>query len=245
MKEIALVTGASRGIGKAIALELAENGYDIWLNYASNDEAAIEAKAAVESTGRSCQLLKFDVSNKSEIESILIPEIKKLNRDDERVCVLVNNAGITRDNFFYWFKDEDWNDVINTNLNSLFYVSKPVIEHMFLNKKGYIVNISSIAGEVGNPGQANYSAAKGGLISATKSMARELARVNILVNCVSPGLIETDMTDNLKLKKDLLKRIPLKRYGDPKEVAQVVSFLCSPKASYIVGSVIPVNGGFA
>jgi len=245
MKDIALVTGGSRGLGRAIAIQLAQDGYHIWLNYSINQTAAEEVKSKIESLGKECKLLPFDVGSKEAVRDVLGTEISRLDKDNERIAALVNNAGITSDNLFYWMEDESWEKVINTNLNSFFYVTKPIVEHMFLNKYGYIVNMSSLAGEFGNPGQTNYSASKAGLIAATKSLARELARINILVNCVTPGLIESDMTDELKTNKPLLKRIPLSRFGKPEEVANVVSFLCSKKASYLVGAVIPINGGFA
>ncbi len=244
IQDIALVTGASRGIGRAIALQLAQDGYDIWLNYANNDEMALQIQNDISTLNRECKLLKFDVKDKKTVQKIIKDEISKLNKESQRLSVLVNNAGITKDNLFYWLTDSNWEDVINVNINGLFYVTHSVLEHMFLNRHGSIVNISSIAGEIGNPGQTNYSASKGAIISATKSLAKELAKVNIRVNCVTPGIIETDMSNSLKDNKELLKRIPLKRFGKPEEVAKVVSFLCSESASYIIGAVIPVNGGF-
>ncbi|MDH5680293.1 MAG: 3-oxoacyl-ACP reductase FabG, partial [Spirochaetota bacterium] len=224
MKNIALVTGGSRGLGRAIAIQLAKDGYDIWLNYSTNHSAAQDVKQEIEKIGKECKLLPFNVGEKEEVRKVLDHEISQLDKENERVAALVNNAGITRDNLFYWMNDESWEDVINTNLNSFFYVTKPVVEHMFSKKHGYIVNIGSLAGEFGNPGQTNYSASKAGLIAATKSLAKEMARVNVYVNCVTPGLIESDMTSDLKNNKQLMKRIPLSRFGKAQEVADVVSF---------------------
>jgi len=243
MKNIAIVTGGSRGIGKAIAIQLAKDGYDIWLNYNHNVNAAEETKKQIESFNQECTLLQFDVASQENVKTILQSKIAELNKEKERLMVLVNNAGITKDNLFYWMSDNDWHDVINTNLNGFYYVTKSVIDQMILNKKGYIVNISSLSGEVGNIAQASYSAAKAGIIAATKVLAKELRRNNILVNSVTPGLIDTDMTEGIKNDKKFLKRIPLRRAGKVDEVAHVVSFLCSPKASYITGAIIPVNGG--
>ncbi|GMT49513.1 MAG: 3-ketoacyl-ACP reductase [bacterium] len=242
MKDIALVTGASRGIGKAIALKLAEKGYHIWLNYNKDTKSANETKDQIIKLGKDCKLLQFDVASKDRVREVLTKEINNLDKEKERIAVLVNNAGIVKDALFYWMRDEEWEDVINTNLNSLFYVTKAVIESMILNKHGYIVNLSSLSGEAGNMAQANYSASKAGIIGATKSLAKEMARSNILINVVSPGLIESDMTQNLKDNKNLIKSIPMKRFGRPEEVANVVAFLCSSESSYISGAVIPVNG---
>lgn len=243
MREIALVTGASRGIGKAIALELAKDGYDIWLNYNSNDEQAKKVQSEIESLGRKCQLMKFDVSSKDSIRNQLVPALEKLNKEEEIVTALVNNAGIIRDNIFYWMKDSEWEDVIQTNLNSFFYVTKCLVEHMILNKKGSIVNISSVSGLIGNYAQANYSAAKAGIIAATKTLAKELGRSDIRVNAVVPGIILTDMVEQIKDNKEMKKMIPLRRFGKPEEVAYMVSFLCSAKAQYVTGAVMPVTGG--
>ena len=243
MKDIAIVTGGSRGIGRAIALQLAEDGYDIWLNYRINTAAANEVRTGIEAAGRTCKCLQFDISDKGMIRKTLQPEIDRLNRKEERISVLINNAGISRDNIFHWMTDEEWEDVINTDLNSFFYVTKCVTPHMNENKHGKIINISSLSGQIGNFSQINYSAAKAGLIAATKTLAKEFGRRKIRVNAVAPGLIETDMTKEVEGNDEILKMIPMKRFGKPEEVAGVVSFLCSDKASYVTGAVIPVNGG--
>ena len=243
MDKIALVTGGSRGIGRSIAVQLAKDGYDIWLNYSKSETEAEEVKAMIESLNRRCDLLRFSVSSKSDIHDVLKRKLSEVNHEKERLVALVNNAGIVRDNLFNWLSEENWEEVINTNLNSFFYITKMVVEEMLLHRHGYIVNMSSVAGEYGSLGQVNYSASKGGIIAATKSLAKELARMNINVNCVTPGIIETDMTKKLCENKSILKQIPLNRFGKAEEVAHVVSFLCSPRASYIVGAIIPVNGG--
>lgn len=243
MKNIAIVTGGSRGIGKAISIKLAENGYAIWLNYRSNDEEALKVKHRIESNGGECELIKFDVSSKEDVNKILISKINAINKKTARLSILINNAGIKKDNLFFWLTDSDWEDVINTNLNGFFYVTKAVIHNMMENKHGNIINISSVSGQIGNISQTNYSASKSGLIAATKTLSKELGRSNIRVNCVIPGLIKTDMSKDLMENKALKKEIPLKRFGEPEEIAHTIEFLCSEKASYITGSIINVTGG--
>jgi 3-oxoacyl-[acyl-carrier protein] reductase len=244
VKHIALVTGGSRGIGRAIALELARNGYDIWLNFLKNTEAAEEVRSEILGLKRECTLLQFDIGDQKAVEKTLRAQIGKLKNAQERITVLVNNAGLIRDNLFYWMDFEDWDAVIRTHLYGFFHVTKCVIEHMVSIKQGNIINISSLSGLIGNRGQLNYSAAKAGLIAATKSLSKEFGSSNIRVNSVAPGLISTEMTEGDVMNEKEVKRfIPLRRLGKPEEVAKVVSFLCSEGASYITGAVIPVTGG--
>lgn len=243
MKNIAIITGGSRGIGKATALELAENGYDIWLNYKSNTEQAQKVKDEIQAKGKNCELIAFDVSSSDEVKDKLKPKIEKLDTENERISVLVNNAGIIKDNIFHWLTQEEWEDVINTNLNGFYYVTKCVIDHMLKNRHGNIINISSISGLIGNFGQTNYSASKAGIIAASKTLAKEVARSNIRVNVVVPGLIKTDMSVEMQKNKEMKKLIPMRRLGKPEEISGVVSFLVSDKASYITGSVINATGG--
>jgi 3-oxoacyl-[acyl-carrier protein] reductase len=234
---IALVTGASRGLGRAIALRLAGAGYDIWANYHSNDEAAEETRRLVEEKGRACRLFRFDVRDEKQVEEILGPAIGETTPD-----VLVNNAGFNRDTLMMWMSLDEWQSVTDVTLRGFFLVTRAVLLGMLKRKSGRVINIASTAGQGGLPGQTNYSAAKAGLIGATKSLAAEVAKKNVLVNCVAPGFIETDMTSGLPIE-EIKKRIPVGRLGRPEEVAAAVEFLCQPEAAYIVGQVIAVNGG--
>lgn len=235
--KIALITGASRGLGAAIAIRLAKAGYDIWANYLNNHESAKELEVKVTALGRKCVLLPFDVKDEQQVQSALGELVETQTPE-----VLVNNAGFNKDMLMMWMKQEEWQSVLDVSLNGFFLVTKTILLGMLKRRSGRIINIVSTAGQSGLPGQVNYSAAKAGLIGATKSLAQEIISKGVIVNAVSPGFIETDMTANLP-KDQIIKSIPAKRFGTPEEVAAVVEFLCSPEAGYIVGQVISVNGG--
>ena len=237
-EKLALVTGGSRGIGKACALKLAEAGYDVVINYAGNTEAANQTIEELKTFGIQAEAYKFDVSNQEEVDENIAKIIEKYGRID----ILVNNAGITRDDLFIRMDADKWNAVINTNLNSAYYVTKPVVKIMMKQRSGAIVNMSSIVGVSGNIGQANYSAAKAGLIGFTKSLAKELGARNIRVNAVAPGFIATDMTKDLANTEEMLKFIPLKRLGTPEDIASAVKFL-TVDSTYVTGQVLEVDGG--
>ena len=237
VNKVALVTGGSRGIGKACALELAKAGYDVVINYAGNEEAANKTVDEIKTLGQKAAAKKFDVSNKEAAEAAIAEIVNEFGRID----VLVNNAGITRDNLFMRMKDEEWLAVINTNLNSAYFVTNPVSKIMIKQRSGAIVNMASVSGVYGNAGQANYSAAKAGMIGFTKALAKELASRNIRVNAVAPGFIQTDMTKDLPVDK-IVERIPLKTLGQPEDIAKTVKFLAAD-ATYITGQVIGVDGG--
>jgi 3-oxoacyl-[acyl-carrier protein] reductase len=236
-RKIALITGGSKGIGAAVASTLAQDGFDIWLNYRSDHEGGARVSEAVEKSGGRCLLLPFDVSNPQEVEKVLHPLL-----EEEIPFALINNAGFTKDVIMAWMTRAEWEDVLSVHLGGFFLVTKPVLNVMLRKKEGRIINIVSTSGQSGMAGQTNYSAAKAGLIGATKALAVEVAKRNVLVNAVSPGFIETEMVKGLP-KEKILPLIPMGRYGTPLEVADVVSFLCSNKASYITGQVISVNGG--
>ncbi len=236
----ALVTGGSRGIGRAICKKLAESSFGIIINYNSNEQAAAETKEIVENAGSSAELLKFDVSNREESQTALENWIK--NHPDDEICVLVNNAGIRKDNLMIWLKDPEWDSVIDTSLGGFYNVTKAVLPSMISNKWGRIINIVSVSGIKGLPGQTNYSAAKAAVIGATKALSQEVGRRKITVNAVAPGFIKTDMTEEIN-EKDYKSLIPLNRFGEPEEVASLVDFLASENASYITGEVITISGG--
>lgn len=236
-KKVALVTGGSRGIGRACALELARAGYDIAINFAGNEEAANKTADEIKSMGVDAAVYKFDVSNSEQVNAGIAAIMEKFGRID----VLVNNAGITRDGLFMRMSEENWDAVINTNLSSAFYVSQPVVKVMMKQRSGAIVNMASVVGVSGNAGQANYSAAKAGLIGLTKTLAKELGSRGIRVNAVAPGFINTDMTKDLDTSK-FLDYIPLKRLGEVEDIAKTVKFLAAD-ADYITGQVIEVDGG--
>lgn len=239
--KVAVVTGASRGIGRAIAISLAEAGMDVVINFRSGKEFAEETARAVENLGRKAYLFPFDVSVPEAVKE----GFKEILKTCERIDVLVNNAGVTRDNLTVLMKWSEWEEVIRTNLSSVFLCSQAVIKPMLRQKWGRIINITSVVGIVGNAGQANYAAAKAGIIGFTKSLAKELASRNITVNAVAPGYIETDMTKTLpeEAKKALISQIPSGKEGKPEDVAAVVKFLASEESHYITGEVIRVSGG--
>ncbi len=236
-EKLALITGASRGIGKACAIELAKAGYNIAVNFAGNEEAAKKTVDELKALGVQAEAFKFDVSNKEEAQKGVEAVIEKFGRID----VLVNNAGITRDGLFMRMSAENWDAVINTNLSSAFYVSQPVVKVMMKQRSGAIVNMSSVVGVSGNAGQANYSAAKAGLIGLTKTLAKELGSRGIRVNAIAPGFINTDMTKDLDTSK-FTDFIPLKRLGEPEDIAKAVKFLAAD-SDYITGQVLEVDGG--
>lgn len=236
----ALITGGSRGIGRAVSLKLAEDGYHVIINYRSNQKEAEKTLELVKEKGESGELLKFDVSNVDEIENSL--ENWMNNNPETYIEILVNNAGIRKDNLQVFMQNDEWNDVINTNLNSFFFITRRLLKDMLVKKFGRIINIVSLSGLKGMPGQTNYSAAKAGVIGATKALAQEVAKKKVTVNAVAPGFIKTDMTAELN-EKELKRMIPMQRFGKPEEVAELVSFLASDRSSYITGEVISVNGG--
>ena len=237
----AIVTGGSRGIGKAICLKIAEeHDYHLLINYNSNETAVLETLKEVEALGGTGEILKFDVADANQTQQVLTEWTEK--NKNAIVEVIVNNAGITKDNLFMWISQDDWSSVINTSLNGFYNVTHFFINPLLRNRFGRIVNIVSVSGLKGTPGQTNYSAAKAAVIGATKALAQEVAKRNVTVNAVAPGFIETDMTDELD-QQELKKMIPANRFGKAEEVAVLVSFLVSTKSSYITGEVININGG--
>jgi len=236
--QIAIVTGGSRGIGRAIAVDLAAHGYQMVITYKSNDEAAAETLRLIRDAGGNGEAVKFDVGNAAEAEGAMNDLLGRL----ERIDVLVNNAGVTADGLFLMMPRKDWNAVIDTTLHGFYNMTKPVLRKMLRRKSGSIVSLSSVSALVGNRGQANYAAAKAGLIAASRVLSSEVARLGVRVNVVAPGLVDTDMIRDAPMEH-IKQMIPMGRIGRPEEVAKVVRFLCSDDASYITGQVISVNGG--
>ncbi|NJK48327.1 3-oxoacyl-[acyl-carrier-protein] reductase [Candidatus Gracilibacteria bacterium] len=237
---VAIVTGASRGIGRAVALALAEQGAKVVINYASSSTAADEVVKTIREMGEDAIVLQADVSKADQVDKLIEQTQEKFGRID----ILVNNAGITRDTLLLRMKPEDWQAVIDLNLTGVFLCTRAVSKIMLKQRSGRIINIASVAGQMGNPGQANYSAAKAGVIGFTKTVAKELASRGVTVNAVAPGFIETDMTSNLTNTEEILKLIPLGRYGKPEEIAGMVRFLAADSAAaYITGQVFNVDGG--
>lgn len=236
----ALVTGASRGLGATIAIQLAEDGYAVLLNYRSNEEAALEVLHTIQDKGKTAELLPFDVANEASVDEAL--ERWENEHPDDRISVLVNNAGLRDDNLMIFLQSEQWHKVINTTLDGFFYVTRRVLKSMLTTRNGRVINVASLSGLKGLPGQTNYSAAKAALIGATKALAQEVAPRKVTVNAIAPGFIKSDMTKDLN-EAELKKTVPLGRFGEPQEVADLVSFLASPKAAYITGQTISINGG--
>ncbi|MBC7320336.1 3-oxoacyl-[acyl-carrier-protein] reductase [bacterium] len=239
--QVAIVTGGSRGIGKAISLELASSGRRVAIVYKSNRDRALETLKEIESLGGEGDIFQADVTKWTDIEEVVKRVLTKWGRID----ILINNAGITKDKLLFKMDEEDWDEVLDTDLKGAFICTRLIARHMIKNGEGRIVNIASVIGEIGNIGQSNYSAAKAGLIGFTKACAKELSRWNITVNAVAPGYIDTEMTSILdeSIKKEYLSRIPLGRFGKAEEVAKLVLFLVSKDASYITGQVINIDGG--
>ena len=236
----ALVTGGSRGIGRAACIRLAAQGFAILVNYVSNEQKAQETADLVTAAGGTAELLRFDVADAKETATVLGSWME--SHPDDFIEVLVNNAGIRRDGLLIWMEPDDWHKVVNTTLDGFYNVTRPLLQPMLLKKRGRIINVASLSGLKGMPGQTNYSAAKGGLIAATKALAQEVGRKKVTVNAIAPGFVKTDMVDGLDeaaLKKD----IPLQRFGEPEEIAALIGFLASPEAAYITGECISINGG--
>jgi len=238
--KVALVTGGSRGIGRAVCIKLASMGYHVLINYHKNRNEAQITLENVNNAGGSGEILRFDVSKHSEVETVL--ENWQQTNPEQYIEVLVNNAGINKDILMIFMENSHWNDVLNTNLNGFFYTTRFLLRNMLIKKFGRIINIVSLSGLKGMPGQVNYSAAKGAVIAATKALAQEVGKKKVTVNAIAPGFIRTDMTANLD-EQQLKAMIPLNRFGTPKEVAELAGFLASENSSYITGQVISINGG--
>jgi 3-oxoacyl-[acyl-carrier protein] reductase len=238
--KIALVTGGSRGIGKAISVRLGKEGKHVIVNYRSNEVEAKDTLKRIRDAGGDGELLPFDVSNSEEVTRVL--DQWHADHPEKQIRILVNNAGVSSDNLMVFMSDQEWKDVLSTNLDSFFFVTRHLLQNMLVGKWGRIVNIVSLSGQKGLPGQVNYSASKGAVIAATKSLAMEVGKKRVTVNAVAPGFIRTDMTKDMD-EKQLSSLVPLRRFGEPEEVAEVVSFLVSEGASYVTGETISVNGG--
>lgn len=236
----ALVTGGSRGIGRSISIKLSTMGYTVLINYQNNDKEAEKTLQMIREKGGDGKLLKFNVSNQTEVSNIL--NMWNTQHPDKYIEILVNNAGIRKDNLLLWMSQAEWSGVLDTSLNGFFNVTQPLLKNMLVKRFGRIINIVSLSGIKGMPGQTNYSAAKGGMIAATKALAQEVAKKNVTVNAVAPGFIRTDMTEDIN-ENEWKKHIPAGRFGEAGEVADLVAFLVSPNASYITGEVISINGG--
>ncbi|MGN0188376.1 MAG: 3-oxoacyl-ACP reductase FabG [Candidatus Cryptobacteroides sp.] len=240
MGKYAMVTGGSRGIGRAVCVRLAKMGYNVVINYVSNDAQAEQTAALVREVGVEAELLKFDVSDNAATVAAI--EGWQDAHPGEYIEVLVNNAGIRRDNLLLWMEEEDWHKVLGTGLDAFYNVTRPLLKPMLVKKYGRIINMASLSGLKGLPGQCNYSAAKGGLIGATKALAQEVGRKGVTVNAVAPGFVKTDMVEGLD-EAELKKTIPMNRFGEPEEVAALVGFLASREAGYITGECVSINGG--
>jgi 3-oxoacyl-[acyl-carrier protein] reductase len=236
----ALITGGSRGIGRAICVKLAEQGYYVVINYKGNEAAAVETLEAVRAKGSDGELLKFDVGDEADVQAVLGAWVE--NNKEKQVEVLVNNAGIREDNLMFWMNSAQWKNVLNISLDGFFYVTKQVLNSMLMKRYGRIINIVSLSGLKGMPGQTNYSAAKAGIIGATKALAQEVAKRGVTVNAIAPGFIATDMTAELN-EKELAALVPMNRFGKPEEVAEAVAFFASKGSGYITGEVLSINGG--
>ncbi len=241
MKKFALITGGSRGIGRSICVKLADMGYHVLINYKGNEAEALATKLLCEEKNVEAVILKFDVSSKHEIEDTL-GQWMETSVKENVIEVLVNNAGIRHDTLLSFMSDEQWNSVLDTSLQGMFYVTRLVLNPMLMNRYGRIINIVSLSGLKGMAGQVNYSAAKAGMIGATKALAQEIAKRKVTVNAVAPGFVSSDMTADLD-EAELSKIIPMKRFGKPEEVAELVGFLASKNAAYITGQVVSINGG--
>jgi 3-oxoacyl-[acyl-carrier protein] reductase len=239
--KVALVTGASRGIGREIAIEMARLGANVVVNYSGSEAKANEVVDLIKEIGQDAIAIQCDVSNSEAVTNMVKETIDQFGKID----IVVNNAGITRDNLLMRMKEEEWDDVININLKGVFLVTKAVTRQMMKQRYGRIINVASIVGVSGNPGQANYVAAKAGVIGLTKTSAKELASRNITVNAIAPGFISTDMTDKLteEVKAEMLRVIPLARFGEPKDIAKVATFLASDDSAYMTGQTLHVDGG--
>lgn len=236
----ALVTGGSRGIGRAVCIRMAEAGYHVLINYKGNEAAALETLEAVKAKGSTGELMPFNVGDAAEVQQVLGSWVE--NNKEQQIEVLVNNAGIREDSLMFWMNEAQWSNVLNISLNGFFNVTKQVLNNMLLKRYGRIINMVSLSGIKGLPGQTNYSAAKAGVIGATKALAQEVAKRGVTVNAVAPGFIRTDMTAELN-EKELAAQVPMNRFGTAEEVADAVAFLASRSAGYITGEVLNINGG--